>query len=313
MGKCKIVIYVNKKDEKEYTKRPGAYAIVEGEDGKIAIVCDEDKDCYYFGGGIEKGETPLEALRRELIEECGYSIKDINFFTEVGEFLKSKTRGYIEVLASIYVVKLNEFVKEPVEKDHNLVWIKPEDFRNKLLRNWQNYVLDLYIEYKEYYDGTITDNVLKDKIVFWDIDGTLASYRFNGHVSSSDGSDNGMSLDEINEGIFLKRVPSRFMQNILKNADVRKNIVLGHVLCDKSIEDKNVWLDRFFPMIEERIFIKGSSKGKAILEYCEKNSIDIKDVVFIDDSLNILREAERLGINSWHISSFLDYKRGIND
>lgn len=34
---------------------------------------------------------------------------------------------------------------------------------------------------------------LKDKYVFWDIDGTLAPYRFNGHVADPDGTDNGMS------------------------------------------------------------------------------------------------------------------------
>lgn len=222
MGGCKIMVYINKKDDKDYTKRPGAYAIIEGEDDKIAVVCDGDGDYYYFGGGIENGETHLEALKRELIEECGYSIKDVNFFTEVGEFLESKTRGCIEVMASIYTIKLNEYIKEPIEKDHKMVWMRPEEFRNKLLRTWQNYVLDLYMESKKYYNGTITDDVLKDKIVFWDIDGTLASYRFNGHVSSSDGSDNGKSLDEINEGIFLKRVPSRFMQNVLKSLDVKK-------------------------------------------------------------------------------------------
>ena len=38
---------------------------------------------------------------------------------------------------------------------------------------------------------------LRDKYVFCDIDGTLAPYRFNDHVSDPDGTDNGMSLREI--------------------------------------------------------------------------------------------------------------------
>lgn len=29
---------------------------------------------------------------------------------------------------------------------------------------------------------------LKDKYVFWDIDGTLAPYRFNGHTADPDGT-----------------------------------------------------------------------------------------------------------------------------
>lgn len=45
----------------------------------------------------------------------------------------------------------------------------------------------------------------KDRYVFWDVDGTLAPYRFNGHVADPDGSNNGMSLQEISDGVFLYR------------------------------------------------------------------------------------------------------------
>lgn len=37
---------------------------------------------------------------------------------------------------------------------------------------------------------------LRNKYIFWDIDGTLVEYRFNGHVSDPEGTDNGMSLKE---------------------------------------------------------------------------------------------------------------------
>lgn len=45
---------------------------------------------------------------------------------------------------------------------------------------------------------------LRGKYIFWDIDGTLAAYRFNGHVSDPEGTDNGMSLKEIEDGFFLR-------------------------------------------------------------------------------------------------------------
>lgn len=45
---------------------------------------------------------------------------------------------------------------------------------------------------------------LKNKYIFWDIDGTLAAYRFNGHVSDPEGTDNGMSLKEIEDGFFSR-------------------------------------------------------------------------------------------------------------
>ena len=94
-----------------------------------------------------------------------------------------------------------------------------------------------------------------NKYIFWDIDGTLAAYRFNGHVSDPEGTDNGMSLKEIEDGVLS--------------------------------EDK--------------------SKADTILQYCKDHDISLQDVVFVDDTIPFLREAERKGIKSFHISSFLDW------
>ena len=54
--------YVGNKEENiEYKKRPGAYAIIVNKnDNKVGIVTD-DTGYFYLGGGIEEGETKLEA------------------------------------------------------------------------------------------------------------------------------------------------------------------------------------------------------------------------------------------------------------
>ena len=38
------------------------------------------------------------------------------------------------------------------------------------------------------------------------------------------------------------------------------------------------------------------------------NRRQIKDVIYIDDVIKYLREAKRKGIESWHISNFLDWQ-----
>ena len=64
------------------------------------------------------------------------------------------------------------------------------------------------------YDSiTIADT--RGKFIFWDIDGTLAPYRFNGHVGDPNGTNNGQSIEEIEVGIFLERNPSKHMQKVL--------------------------------------------------------------------------------------------------
>ena len=41
--------------------------------------------------------------------------------------------------------------------------------------------------------------------------------------------------------------------------------------------------------------------------YLKDHDISLQDVVFVDDVIPFLREAERKGIESFHISSFLDW------
>ena len=142
----------------------------------------------------------------------------------------------------------------------------------------------------------ITKQVLKDKYVFWDIDGTLAAYRFNDHVADPNGTDNGMSLEEIKQGIFLKRKPSKLMQKVLSECDAKKNIIMGHCQNQKEKDDKQLWLDKHYPMIRDRLFItEDISKADCIIEYCKEKAIELKDIIFVDDVIAILRETEKIG------------------
>lgn len=136
----------NKEENVEYRKRPGAYAIIVNKnDDKIGIVTD-GKDYFYLGGGIENGETKLEALKRELIEESGYSLKNIREFKEVGSHIFSEDKGYLEVVASVYIAEFDKKIAEPIEKDHTVLWVKPKEYANKMLREWQRYIMEKFIE-----------------------------------------------------------------------------------------------------------------------------------------------------------------------
>lgn len=146
------------------------------------------------------------------------------------------------------------------------------------------------------------------KYIFWDIDGTLAAYRFNDHVGDSNGTNNGMSIEEIEKGVFIERLPSKFMQKVIASCQAKQNIIISHCQIQKEMDDKNLWLDMHYPTITERIFtFEDVPKCKSIESYCESNKIALKDCIFVDDVLFHLREAEKEGIKSYHITSFLDW------
>lgn len=158
--------------------------------------------------------------------------------------------------------------------------------------------------------GSVRKSDLENKYVFWDIDGTLAPYRFNDHVSDPEGTNNGMSLKEISEHIFLTRKPSQHMMKVVYSCGARRNFIMGHCQVQQEMDDKQLWLDKHFPIIrrQDRILtFENISKADSIVEYCARHRIDLKDAVYVDDVLVFLREAERKGIKSYHISSFLDW------
>jgi 8-oxo-dGTP pyrophosphatase MutT (NUDIX family) len=51
----------------------GAYAVILDPHGRVLTVRGESGRCYLPGGRLEPGETPRQALVRELAEECGWS------------------------------------------------------------------------------------------------------------------------------------------------------------------------------------------------------------------------------------------------
>lgn len=158
------------------------------------------------------------------------------------------------------------------------------------------------------YKDRIKRGDLDGKVIFWDIDGTLAPYRFNGHVLDPYGSTNGQSEDEIQAHIFLYRKPSVFMQRVLGDIKAEQHIIMGHCSNEIEVADKYLWTDKYFPAIKTRLFEPCDvSKADAIINHCLNAKIDMNNIIFVDDVIRFIQEAELKGIESWHISSFMDY------
>lgn len=152
---------------------------------------------------------------------------------------------------------------------------------------------------------------LKDKYIFFDIDGTLSEYRYNDRLYGGGCPELGcQSLEDLLfNDLFYKARPLKTMQRVIKNLDSNKILILGAVTTNTEIDQKYKWLSEHYPNVKrENVFFICSTllKPEVIIEYCKHYNLDISDVVFVDDRIDVLRKAEEMGITAYHPSSFTE-------
>jgi sugar phosphate isomerase/epimerase/8-oxo-dGTP pyrophosphatase MutT (NUDIX family) len=138
-----INVICPKENNTNYTKRKGAYVIIKKDKDKIAIA-NEGNKYFFIGGGIEAEETEKEALKREVLEETGYTLKNIEYFDTVKSYEYNENHGYLEIIATIYTAEFDEKVSEKIEKNEIII-CNPKEYEDKLYHEYQRYVLKKYI------------------------------------------------------------------------------------------------------------------------------------------------------------------------
>lgn len=104
-----------------YFDRPGAYLICIH---KNHLVCAQTPKGYFLlGGGIEGTETQEQCLRRECLEEVGYSINIHAPLCAADTYCIHPRIGPFHPIQYYFRGTLGEKVQEPIEPDHALVWL----------------------------------------------------------------------------------------------------------------------------------------------------------------------------------------------
>ncbi|MFZ5858413.1 MAG: NUDIX domain-containing protein [Chloroflexota bacterium] len=130
-----------KQDGIHYMERPGVYALIENNEGQIAVI--ETSNGYFLpGGGIDNGESNADALKREILEEIGYQVSGLIEISEAVEYIEALSdKKHYQIHSRFYKVQLGSKVREDVEKDHRLVWLRQEEAVKLLKRQGQVWVV----------------------------------------------------------------------------------------------------------------------------------------------------------------------------
>ncbi|KJZ19394.1 NUDIX hydrolase [Loktanella sp. S4079] len=113
----------------KYTLRPGAYAILP-RDGKILVTYQAAPHFEHQlpGGGIDPGESPVQALHREVFEETGWRIARP---LRIGAFRRFVYMPEYDINAEkichIYLARPVRPHGPPREPGHTAVWLPPQE------------------------------------------------------------------------------------------------------------------------------------------------------------------------------------------
>lgn len=112
-----------------YRFRPGVYAILP-QRGHLLLTYQAAPHFEYQlpGGGIDPGESPLQALHREVFEETGWRIANPRRLGAFRRFVFMPEYGmHAEKLCHIYRADPVRPHGPPRESGHTAVWMSPED------------------------------------------------------------------------------------------------------------------------------------------------------------------------------------------
>ena len=111
--------------------RYGARGIIINENGDIAVFNKQVKNEYKLpGGGIDEGEDPKEAFKREALEETGCVIdiiEDLGTIEELKSLDNFKQTSYLFVGKVIEDTKQLNFTEKEKNEGARLLWCKPEE------------------------------------------------------------------------------------------------------------------------------------------------------------------------------------------
>lgn len=131
--------------------RPAAYAIIVHENKILLVNTRSTNKLFFPGGAIEKGETPEQALKREVLEEAGIEIQITKLFkVHTSFFYYDPWNKAFHNISAIYtcdtdtteLTSKNNVLEDEAEKPR---WIALDEVRPDEFQDWAGEVFTEYL------------------------------------------------------------------------------------------------------------------------------------------------------------------------
>ncbi|HDY94128.1 MAG TPA: NUDIX domain-containing protein [Sulfitobacter litoralis] len=132
---------------KTYRSRPGVYAILPLK-GRFLLTAQlrPEVDVQLPGGGVDLGESPLQTLHREIMEEIGWTIARPRRLGAFRRFAYMPEYDmWAEKICQVYVAHPVHQVAPPIEPDHATVVMSGEEAISVLGNDGDRFFLDRFL------------------------------------------------------------------------------------------------------------------------------------------------------------------------
>lgn len=111
-----------------YRRRAGVYAVLLDKGALLATLQADPVPEYQLpGGGIDRGEHPIAALHREVMEETGWHIGSVRRLGVFRRFTYMPEYDlWAEKICTVYLARPVLQIGPPTEQGHKAVWMQPE-------------------------------------------------------------------------------------------------------------------------------------------------------------------------------------------
>ncbi|VMA38695.1 mutT/nudix family protein [Streptococcus pneumoniae] len=133
-----------KKANTDYIARYGVHAVIPNPEQKQIVLVQEPNGAWFLPcGEIEAGENHQEALKRELIEELGFTAEIGTYYGQADEYFYSRHRDtYYSNPAYLYEATPFKEVQKPLENFNHIAWFPIDEAIKNLKRGSHKWAIE---------------------------------------------------------------------------------------------------------------------------------------------------------------------------
>lgn len=138
----------SRRSGRRYRRRAGAYAVL-WHAGAVLLTHQAAPvpELQLPGGGIDAGESPLQALHREVFEETGWRIAGARRLGAFRRFAYMPEYDlWAEKLCTVYLARPVRRLGPPSEPGHRAVWMPAEEAAERLGNAGDRHVLRRFLQ-----------------------------------------------------------------------------------------------------------------------------------------------------------------------